>query len=344
MELIIQPRDGLTPLVAAIKKATKQIDITIFRFDLKELQRALESAVTRGVKVHALIAHTSGGGQKRLRKLELDLLDAGVTVSRTDDDLLRYHYKMLLIDRDTLYTLGFNFTRLDIEKSRRMGVATKNKAIVAEAMKLFEADSTRQPYTANHDNFLVSPENARTRLSQFIKGAKKELLIYDMKVSDRQMIKLLQERAKAGVDVRIIGKVGKKGEGLTAEKMPGLAAARAGYAARWPGDVSRQHEPARARARQAARGRRHRQGAHRRKAVPRDFRGGLGEDRKRKEESREREEGREARGGSGRLVAFVRLHHGLILEGPKAPGKVHAFAAAESDVHTSERAALCARS
>ncbi len=58
--------------------------------------------------------------------------------------------------------------------------------------------------------------------SRFIKSAKKQLLIYDMKVSDRQMIKLLQERVKAGVDVRIIGKIGKKGEGLTVEKMPGM--------------------------------------------------------------------------------------------------------------------------
>jgi cardiolipin synthase A/B len=222
MDLIIQPRDGLTQLIAAIKKATKQIDITIFRFDLKELQRALQSAVTRGVKVHALIAHTTGGGQKQLRRLELEMLNAGVTVSRTDDDLLRYHYKMLLIDHDTLYTQAFNYTRLDIEKSRTMAVGTKNKAIVSEAMKLFEADSTRQPYTASHDNFLVSPENARTRLLQFIKGAKKELLIYDMKISDRQMIKALQDRVKAGVDVRIIGKVSKRGEGLTVEKMPGL--------------------------------------------------------------------------------------------------------------------------
>ena len=213
MELIIQPKDGLMPLVSAIKKATRQIDITIFRFDLKELQRALESAVTRGVKVHALIASTSGGGQKRLRKLELELLNAGVTVSRTDDDLLRYHYKMLLIDRETLYTLGFNFTRLDIEKSRTMAVATRNKAIVAEAIKLFEADSTRQPYTANHDNFLVSPENARTGLARFIKNAKKELLIYDMKISDRQMLKLLQDRVKAGVDVRIIGKSARRARG-----------------------------------------------------------------------------------------------------------------------------------
>ena len=222
MELIIQPKDGLLPLVSAIKKATKQIDITIFRFDLKELQRALESAVTRGVKVHALIASTSGGGQKRLRRLELELLNAGVTVSRTDDDLRRYHYKILLIDRETLYTQGFNYTRLDIEKSRTMAVATKNKAIVAEAIKLFGADVARQPYTASHDNFLVSPENARTGLARFIKSAKKQLLIYDMKVSDRQMLKLLQERAKAGVDVRMIGKIGKKGEGVTCEKMPGM--------------------------------------------------------------------------------------------------------------------------
>ena len=222
MELIIQPKDGLTPLISAIKKATKQIEITIFRFDLRELQRALETAVTRGVRVHALIAHTSGGGAKRLRKLELELLEAGVTVSRTDDDLLRYHNKMVLIDRETLYTLGFNFMRLDIEKSRSMGVATKNKALVAEAIKLFEADSSRQPYTAGHDRLLVSPENARTGLSQFIKGAKKELLIYEMKISDRQMIKLLQERVKAGVDIRIIGKVSKKAEGLTVDKMPGM--------------------------------------------------------------------------------------------------------------------------
>ena len=171
--------------------------------------------------MHALSAHTTGGGAKRLRKLEQELLAAGVTVSRTDDDLIRYHNKMVLIDRETLYTLGFNFTRLDIEKSRSMGVATKHKVIVSEASKLFDADSTRQPYTACCDCFLVSPENARTSIARFIKSAKKELLIYDNKISDRQMIKLLQDRVKAGVDVRIIGKVSKKGQGLRAEKMPG---------------------------------------------------------------------------------------------------------------------------
>ena len=128
-----------------------------------------------------------------------------------------------MIDGETLYVLGFNFTRLNIRKKAAVWVSeTKNKTIVAEANKLFEADSTRQPYTAGHDTFLVSPENARTGLANFIRGAKKELLIYDMKISDRQMLKLLQDRVKTGVDVRILGKVGKKGEGLKAERMPGM--------------------------------------------------------------------------------------------------------------------------
>jgi cardiolipin synthase len=222
MELIVQPKDGLLPIIAAIKRATKQIEITIFRFDLKELQKALETAVTRGVKVHALIAHTTGGSEKRLRKLELDLLAAGVTVTRTDSDLQRYHNKTLLIDREVLYTLGFNFTRLDVTKSRTMGVGTKNSRLVAEAIKLFEADSTRKPYTAGHENFLVSPENARMELARFIRGAKRELLIYDMKVGDRQMVKLLQERQKAGVDVRVIGKITMKDDGIKDDKLPGL--------------------------------------------------------------------------------------------------------------------------
>ena len=48
---------------------------------------------------------------------------------------------------------------------------------------------------------MVSPVNARKLLTAFIKGAKKELLIYDPKVSDQAMIRLLEERAAAGFRV-----------------------------------------------------------------------------------------------------------------------------------------------
>src|SRR5688572_20652197 len=104
MELIVQPDDGISPLVEAVKTAQKRVDILIFRFDRNALEKALEDAVDRGVAVRAMIAHTNRGGEGRLRKLELRLLERGVTVSRTADDLARYHGKMLIVD-DTLYVL-----------------------------------------------------------------------------------------------------------------------------------------------------------------------------------------------------------------------------------------------
>ena len=51
----------------------------------------------------------------------------------------------------------------------------------------------------------MSPVNARKELTKFIQGAKKELLIYDPKISDRSMLRILEDKKKAGVDVRVIG-------------------------------------------------------------------------------------------------------------------------------------------
>jgi phosphatidylserine/phosphatidylglycerophosphate/cardiolipin synthase-like enzyme len=220
MELLVQPNDGLTSILSAIRKATRSVELAIFRFDMKELQKALEQAVVRGVKVHALIAHQAAGEGKKLRKLELELLDSGVTVSRTADDLLRYHDKFLLIDREILYVLAFNWAHLDVDRSRSLGILTKHPRLVQEAARLFEADSMRQPYSAQDEGFLVSPENARSGLARFLKSAKKELLIYEMKISDRQMIAILNDRAKAGVDIRIIGKMTKKSDGIRIDRMP----------------------------------------------------------------------------------------------------------------------------
>ncbi len=220
MKLIVQPDAGIPPIIAAIKQAKKAIDILIFRLDRYEIARELEAAVSRGVHVRALTAHQNRGGTKTLRKLEMRLLQGGITVSRTADDLVRYHGKMMIIDGRVLHVYGFNFTGLDIKKSRSFGVVSKNAKLVQEAMKLFEADFERQPYVAANDRFVVSPENARPRLAAFIKGARKQLLIYDPGLTDDAMVRLLEEREKKDVEVKILGKVDCKGS-LACEKFPG---------------------------------------------------------------------------------------------------------------------------
>ena len=221
VELIVQPADGLKPILSAVESAKTHLDIAIFRFDLRPLERALEAAVKRGVKVRALIAHTNRGGEKRLRDLELRMLQAGVMVTRTADDLARYHAKMLIIDREELHVYGFNFAALDI-KSRSFGVTARDRKVVQEALRLFEADALRQEFEPSPDSSLVvSPDNAREQLALFLKRAKKSLVIWDPKVSDPGMIRILCQRAKAGVDVRVLGKVTKRGGDLRVQKMAG---------------------------------------------------------------------------------------------------------------------------
>ena len=222
MKLLIQPGDGIGPLVKAIEKARASVEIVIFRFDRIEIERALEDAVKRGVLVHALIAYTNRGGEKNLRKLEMRFLAAGITVARTSNDLVRYHGKMMVVDRKQLFLLAFNLTRLDIDHSRSFGIVTTNRQLVQEGAKLFASDTKRQPYTPGSPRLLVSPLNARKQLTAFIQRAKKELLIYDMKIADRAMTRLLEEKAKAGIEVRIIGKVTRKTSGLVIRRLSGM--------------------------------------------------------------------------------------------------------------------------
>jgi cardiolipin synthase len=215
VKLLVQPEDGAAPVVKKITAAKKSVEIVIFRFDQREVERALKNAVSRGVSVQALIAHTNRAGEDNLRKLEMRLLAAGVTVARTADDLVRYHAKYMIIDRRELCLMAFNLTALDIKRSRSFGVVTRHTKVVAEAARLFEADCQRHPYEPALDTLVVSPTNARKQLGALIKSAAKELIIYDLKIGDQSMIRLLEERVKAGVSVRIIGKMTRKVAGIS---------------------------------------------------------------------------------------------------------------------------------
>jgi cardiolipin synthase A/B len=219
MKLLIQPDDGARPLVQAITGARHSIELAIFRFDEREIEKALASAVGRGVAVHALIANTNRTGEENLRSLELRLLAAGVTVARTADDLARYHGKLMIIDNRELYLLAFNPTYANIERSRSFGLVTRKRALVRQARLIIESDARRQPFPAEPNGLVVSPVNSRTRLSAFISAARKELLIYDSKVSDVPMIRLLEKRAAAGVQIRIIGHLTGSIPGATVRKL-----------------------------------------------------------------------------------------------------------------------------
>jgi phosphatidylserine/phosphatidylglycerophosphate/cardiolipin synthase-like enzyme len=128
----------------------------------------------------------------------------------------------MIVDREELSVFGFNYTSVDLS-SRSFGVVTRDRKMVGEALRLFEADAARRSeFEPELDGFVVSPENAREQLATFIKRTKKSLAIYDPRMTDTQMLRLLHLKAKAGVDIRVVGKVGKRAGNIRVQKLPGL--------------------------------------------------------------------------------------------------------------------------
>jgi cardiolipin synthase A/B len=222
MRLIIQPRDGLDPLLRGIAEAERSIEIIIYRLDQLEIEQALVAAAARGVAVHALITYTNREDLREIKKLERRLAECGIIVTRTAEDLVRYHSKLMIIDRRVLYLLTFNFTFLDIHHSRSFGMITEETALVAEAIRFFEVDALGRYSDAQFDHFIVSPNNARERLTEFILGAEKELLIYDGKLSDQKIIRHLESLNDSGIEIKVIGEMDKQIKTIPVRKIPDL--------------------------------------------------------------------------------------------------------------------------
>ena len=219
---IVQPRDGIEPLIKAITTAKRSVETTIYRADRLEIETALIDAANAGINVHVLTTQTNRDDAKDLRRLGARLESSGVKVSQTADDLVRYHNKMMIIDRRVLYLLTFNFTFLDIHHSRSIGIVTDERSAVDDAVRIFEADANRDPRPPILERLVVSPLNSREVITDFIQRTRHKILIYDGRLNDARIIRVLERQARAGVEVKVIGKIDRRARDINVRPMPDI--------------------------------------------------------------------------------------------------------------------------
>src|SRR5262245_47700220 len=98
--LIVQPGDSFFPIVHAIDRAQRSIDITVFRMDDPIIQNALMEARARGVRVRALVASSARGWEEKNRRLLKEIKKAGIATKEPagDSKKTRFHYKIMVVD------------------------------------------------------------------------------------------------------------------------------------------------------------------------------------------------------------------------------------------------------
>ena len=207
LSLIVQPGDSFFPIVDAIDGATTSIKMTIFRMNDPIVLEAMTYAVSRGVKVQALVAPNSKGWTKRNKKLSEELSKVGIEVAvprARKEKIKRYHYKMMTIDNQVSLILTFNPTQKNLHYARDFGLLIKDQEIATELGRLFDADWAGEIFKPKDLPLLISPNNSRQKMLELLGSAERTIRILDAKVEDQQAIGLLLRKASLGCSIKII--------------------------------------------------------------------------------------------------------------------------------------------
>jgi phosphatidylserine/phosphatidylglycerophosphate/cardiolipin synthase-like enzyme len=209
LSLIVQPGDSFFPIVDAIDMAAHNIKMTIFRMNDPIVRDAMSYAVTRGVKVQALVAPTSKGWTKKNKKLaeELTRLGLEVRIPRArKENIKRFHYKILTVDDQLSLILTCNPTQKNLHYARDFGLLIRDQEITTEMNRLFDADWHGEPFKPKELPLAISPYNSRRKIIELLNSADRSIRIIDAKVEDQQVMGLLLRKASSGCDIKIISR------------------------------------------------------------------------------------------------------------------------------------------
>ena len=204
-ELIVTAEERRATLVDIIRRARREITLSLFRCNDDLIFEELGAAVARGVQVDILVTGRSKGSRKRRQKLLRALARTGATIHTYSDPVVKYHAKYLVADDGPAVVMSLNFTKKCFRKTCDAMVVTYDQAVVAGLRQLMTADRDCRAIPDDlTPRLIVGPERARRQFTDLVQQARKSIKLIDPKLSDPDLVTLLKERREAGVDVGIL--------------------------------------------------------------------------------------------------------------------------------------------
>lgn len=145
MEAFFSPRGGVTEAVVnEIGKARTEILVQAYSFTSKPIAKALIEARKRGVRIEAVLDKSNATARYTAATF---LANVGIPVL-IDAEHAIAHNKIMIIDRQTLITGSFNFTKAAEEKNAENLLIIKgNKPLVEQYLRNYDAHKAHStPY------------------------------------------------------------------------------------------------------------------------------------------------------------------------------------------------------
>lgn len=202
--IVTSVADRRSAIVNVIRNARRQVDLSLFRCNDPEIFSELGRATARGVAVNVLVTPRARGGAKKRKKLWRALEKTGALLHVYADPLVKYHAKYLVADDGPALVASFNFTRTCFERTCDAFVLTHDPEVVRGLRQLIAADRDSGAMPSDlTPRLIVGPERARWQLTSLIDQARSSIRVIDAKLSDPDLVRLLNTRRTEGLTVEV---------------------------------------------------------------------------------------------------------------------------------------------
>ncbi len=213
-EIIVMREKGLDALVKQIDGAKKSIDLHIYIItaNTPELMDAFHRALERGVKVRLMVeddpfywtqshANPSESAIKELVASGAEYKPDNPAFSKSRVT----HEKSMVFDNERAMILTGNLGSTTFGKNLDLGaILINNPKVVKQIETIFNSDWERTPLPdLGNTNLVVSPDNARSKLTELLTSAKKSIQVLQQGFTDKAVISLLAEKLKSGVKTEL---------------------------------------------------------------------------------------------------------------------------------------------
>ncbi len=203
--LIVQPDDGIAPVLQFLRSATEEILVKQFTFDHSDILAEVLAQHARGIRVRVMLNGVKSTGERINDNTFATLEAAGIAVSWSCPDFVVTHEKSVIVDRRRLLLATFNFMEKYFSGTRDYGIIVADAAAAAELGACFDSDWDRVVFQPLHSHRLAwSPGNARSLVCDLIDHAAVSIDIQHPKFAEPVIFERIHAALLRGVHVRVL--------------------------------------------------------------------------------------------------------------------------------------------
>ncbi|TPG35627.1 phospholipase D-like domain-containing protein [Mycolicibacterium hodleri] len=203
--LIVEPDDGLGPVLDFIESAQTSLLIKQFTLTDESLIDAVIARKRAGVNVRVMLNAARSGGDRANDETFERFSAAGIAVQWANPKFYVTHEKSVVVDERAALVATFNMCLKYFTLTRDYGVIIDDPLHVAQIVEVFNADWNHDEWVPPaYEGLLWSNSNSRLHMARFIDTATHRIDVQHPKFVDAVILDHLAAAVGRGVKVHVL--------------------------------------------------------------------------------------------------------------------------------------------